>query len=168
MAPGQWQIEAEQWRLLVLTSVERDWLRAMIPIMPEAEALPLAAQLLDASFDRTREARFALQNGVLWAVFQHRLSTLNAEDLQSALSQLLQLHTYGTFEELAEAKLKAIVLGLQGQQKSLEEAYQMLERLYDEGVLGDLGSSREEREKVLQVWRQKLARLWQQTDYPQN
>jgi hypothetical protein len=171
MAPGQWQIETGQWRLLVLTSVERDWLRMMIPLVPQEEAMPLAAQLLEANFDRTRETRFAFQNGLLWGMYQHRLSTIGSADLQAAVEQLQQLHDRGfqqAFEDLADAKLRQIVLALQDQAKSLEEALQLLERLYDEGVLGTLQSTREDRELTLQVWRLKLTRLWHEADSPQN
>ncbi len=171
LAPGQWQLEAENWRVLVLTSVERDWLRIMVPIMPQAEALPLIQQLLEANFDRTRETRFALGNGLLWGMYQHRLSSVSAPDLHSALEQLKVLHSRGfqdAFEELADAKLHEIASALSEQGKALGDAIQLLERLYEEGVLGMLQASREDRELTLQIWRAKLTRIWSETVNPQN
>lgn len=148
----------------MLTSTERDWLRAMTPIAPQAEAMPLAALLLEANFDRTREVRYAFQNGLLWAMYQHRFSTLTTEDLSLAVEQLHQLHTSRltqVFDDLIGAKLQQIVVALKAQDQSLEEALQLLERLYEEGVLGTLEDNREDREVTLAVWRHKLTRLWQ-------
>lgn len=163
-AVGQWQLDGEGWRLLVLTDPERDWLRAMIPVMPEDAALSLATQLLEANFDRTREARFAIQEGVLWVVYQHRLSTVAPVDLRQAIDQLLALRQTGfsnAFEQFADTRLGQIVSTLKQQGQSLEEALQLLGRLYEEGVLGDLQDSRAARETTLEAWRGKLTRLWQ-------
>jgi hypothetical protein len=171
VAPGQWQLEGEDWRLLVLTNGERDWLRVLVPVMSAEEALPLAAQLLEANFDRTRETRFALQEGVLWGVYQHRLSTSSAFDFRQAIDQLLALRSRGfqdAFEQFAEGRLRQIVLALKQQGKSLEDALQLLERLYEEGVLGSLQASRADRDATLDIWRRKLTRLWQEPAASEN
>lgn len=169
VAPGQWQLESEHSRLLVLTNPERDWLRMMVPIAPEQEALPFAKELLQASFDRTRETRFALQEGVLWGMYQHRLSTVTGDDLLAALQQLETLRAGGlqtAFDDLIETKMRQIVAVLSEQGKSLEDAFQTLERLYEEGVLGSMQASREDRDSMLQAWRAKLSRIWQETNPP--
>ena len=65
LAPGSWQVETPQMRLLVLLSDDLSWLRVLIPIAPASEALPFAQQLLETNFDDTQESRYALHQGVL-------------------------------------------------------------------------------------------------------
>ncbi len=88
---GLWQIETEEYRLLVLLSDDQTWLRMMIPIAPAAEAEPFLRTLMENNFDETGEARYGLHQEALWAVFQQGLDGLNRDGFLSAISQLTRL-----------------------------------------------------------------------------
>ena len=66
IAPGSWQVETPDFRLLVLLSDDNSWLRVLLPIMPLQEAAPFLTQFLEANFDDTQEARYAVYYGVVW------------------------------------------------------------------------------------------------------
>jgi hypothetical protein len=56
--------------------------------------------MLEANFQRSHEAKYALDRGKVLAVFCHRLSDLSEEMLLSGLSQVMQLLlTFGTSYE---------------------------------------------------------------------
>jgi hypothetical protein len=64
VASGSWQVETENFRLLILLSDDGSWLRILLPIIPIQEAQPFFEQLLEANFDDTHSCRYALhQNG---------------------------------------------------------------------------------------------------------
>jgi exonuclease VII small subunit len=162
--PDQWQVEANGLRLLVLLNEPRDWVRILLPVAPQADALPLMVQLLEANFDWTGAVRFALQEQALWAVFQHHFSTLTAEDFSDAIAQLKDCKEelyYLCFEGLLQTRMEQIVQVLKNQNKTLDDAIQALNRFYEEGVMGSLEASGEQRALVLEQWRKKLARLWE-------
>lgn len=78
--------------VLVLTDERADRMRIMMPIRkfdPERlEDLQLALIALQANYDRALDARYAVQDGVLWSAFIHPLSSLTAKDLASAVRQV--------------------------------------------------------------------------------
>ncbi|MFO5492553.1 MAG: hypothetical protein ACLBM6_08410, partial [Cuspidothrix sp.] len=47
LAPGSWQIDNSDFRLLVLLSEDYTWLRVLLPIMPLQEAAPFLTQFLE-------------------------------------------------------------------------------------------------------------------------
>ncbi len=47
---------------------------------------------------------------------------------------------------------------LQGQ--SLESTLQMLDRFYEEGLMGEMGATAQSREETLAAWKYQLERLW--------
>jgi hypothetical protein len=52
--------------------------------------------LLQANFDRTLDARYAISDGVVYSVYQHRISSLSPEQITSALAQVVSLaKTFG-------------------------------------------------------------------------
>ncbi|MFM6197747.1 MAG: hypothetical protein ACKPE1_01165, partial [Dolichospermum sp.] len=53
IAPGSWQVETTDFRLLVLLSEDHTWLRVLLPIMPLEEATAFLTQFLEANFDDT-------------------------------------------------------------------------------------------------------------------
>ncbi len=161
--PESWQIEGENLRLLVLLSEDQSWLRALITIAPAQEAGPFLQQLLEANFDETQEARYALFQGLLWGVYQHSLASLTIEDFQAAIRCLVELHQQGlgeSFNRLAETQIRQIIQAAKLQGQSLEATMQTLERFYQEGVMGDLNSGEQARNEVLGAWRYQLERLW--------
>lgn len=161
--PEAWQIEGENLRFLVLLSEDQSWLRALITIAPAQEAEPFLSQLLEANFDETQEVRYALFQGLLWGVYQHRFASLTIEDFQAAISRLVELHQQGledSFSRLAETQIRQIIQAAKLQGQSLESTMQTLERFYQEGVMGDLNSGEQARSQVLGAWRYQLERLW--------
>jgi hypothetical protein len=164
IAPGSWQVETPDFRLLTLLSEDQAWLRLLIPIASAQEALPFAEQLLEANFDRTQETRYALQEGMLWGVFQHNLAHLNPSDFSAAIQQLVTLHQTGLsacFNQLVETRVRQIIQIARQKGQSLEMTLQMLDRFYQEGIMGDLGDSPQTREETMAAWKYQLERLWE-------
>jgi hypothetical protein len=167
LAPGSWQIETPTFRLLVLLSEDESWLRVLLPIMPASEALPFLEQFLEANFDDTQEVRYALQQGVVWGVFQHNCSSLVAEDFRDAIARLISLYEAGldnVFNRLIETRIRQIIIAAKQQGQSLVATLQNLERFYAEGLMGDVNQTTEAREEVLAAWRRQLERLWDEIE----
>jgi len=158
-----WQIEHQGMTILVVLSEDRSWLRILTAIAPIQEVQPLLIPILEANFETTGEIRYALAENVLWAVFHHRLASLIAEDFCHAISSLVSLAEQGLsglFKQFMEKRILAIIKAskLQGQTKT--STYQTLERFYQEGMLGGMDQTSEERAKFLSAWKYQLDRLW--------
>ncbi|NWF59387.1 MAG: hypothetical protein HXY43_08795 [Fischerella sp.] len=163
IAPGSWQIETPDFRLLVLLSDDETWLRVLIPIVPAQQAQPFLEQFLEANFDDTQQVRYAIQQGVIWGVFQHNCSSLVAEDFRDAIARLISLHEVGlddVFNRLVESRIRQIIQAAKLQGQSLESTMQNLERFYAEGLMGDENQTPQAREETLAAWRRQLERLW--------
>ncbi|BAY21597.1 hypothetical protein NIES2100_13530 [Calothrix sp. NIES-2100] len=167
IAPGSWQVETANFRLLVLLTEDDTWLRVLLPIVPVAAAQPFLEQFLEANFDETQEVRYALYQGVMWGVFQHNSATLVSADLSSAIARLIALHEAGlngVFNRLIENRIRQIVQAAKQQGQSLQSTMQNLERFYTEGLLGEIEQTQEAREQVLAVWRYQLERMWNEIE----
>lgn len=167
LAPGSYQIETEGFRLLVLLSEGQDWLRVLLPIAPANEAMPFLEELLEANFDRTLETRYALHQGLLWAVFQHTIDGLTDNDLTLAIHRLVELHQQGidqVFAVFAEKRVREIIKAAKQQGQTMEATLQTLDRFYEEGVMGDIAESSEAREQTMQSWHHQLERLWDEVE----
>lgn len=84
--------------VLVMIAPEADRMRAIVPIA-SAEALTPdeMTRILQANFDTALDARYAIAQGRLWAVFLHPLAALEREQAISGLAQTVTLaQTYGT------------------------------------------------------------------------
>lgn len=165
--PESWQVENDGLRLLVLLSEDQSWLRSLVSITSAQDAEPFLGQLLEANFDETQETRYAIYQGVLWGVFQHSAASLTGEDFEAAIAQLIALQQRGlspSFNQLAETQIRQIILTSKLQGQSLEATMQMLDRLYEEGVMGDVDLPAEQRDQVLGAWRYQLERLWNEVD----
>ncbi len=163
LAPGSWQVETANFRLLLLLSDDQSWLRVLLPIMPVAQAQPFLEQFFQANFDDTQQVRYALHQQVLWGVFQHRCETLVVEDLRDAIARLIYLYEVGVddaFNQLTETKIKEIIQASKLQGKSLDETMQTLERFYAEGLMGEVDQNPQSRSQILTAWRRQLERLW--------
>lgn len=163
LGSDSWQVESGHLRLLVLISDDRTWLRSLVSIAPASEAHPYLEQLLEANFDATQETRYALHQGVLWGVYQHSLEGLTEADWRGAIARLLTLQQQGLadrFNQLAETQIRQIIQAAKQQGQSLEATMQTLDRLYQEGVMGDVDLNSEERHRILAAWRYQLERLW--------
>lgn len=158
-----WQVETNEMRLLVLLSEDQSWLRLLVTIAPAQEATAFLPQLMEANFDETQETRYALFQGLLWGVFQHSSEGLTRSDFRSAVARLLALQQQGlsaSFNQLAEVQIRQIIRAAKQQGQSLEATMQTLDRLYEEGVMGDIDSTGAARSEVLEAWRYQLERLW--------
>lgn len=165
IAPGSWQVESANFRILVLLSEDQSWLRVLLPIISAQVAQPFMEQFLEANFDETQEVRYALHQGVVWGVYQHSRASLEQNDLAQAIARLISLHQTGltgVFNQLVETRIGQIVQTAKQQGQTLEATLQTLDRFYEEGILGDLEQSSESREQTLAAWRQQLERLWSQ------
>jgi hypothetical protein len=163
IAPGSWQIETSSFRLLVLLSEDDTWLRVLLPIMPLSEAKPFLEQFLEANFDETQEVRYAIYDGVIWAVFQHNSGTLANADFTNAIARLISLHQAGldnVFNRLVETRIEQIIKAAKQQGQSLQATMQNLERFYAEGLLGEIDQNAETRSQIIAAWQRQLERLW--------
>lgn len=162
-----WQIETDDFRLLVLLSEDESWLRILIPIAPQADAQPFLDKLLEANFDLTLETRYALYENVLWGVFQYHFYTLTIEDFSIAIQRLLDLKEQGIssyFNEVIENRIVEVIKAAKLQGQTLEATMQTLERFYAEGLMGEIDMNSEYREKTLAAWRYQLERLWSEVE----
>ncbi|MCV6584523.1 MAG: hypothetical protein OIF47_03220 [Marinibacterium sp.] len=84
--------------VLVVTDTEADRVRAMVHVRSAAD---LSAQdlmrMMQANFDSTLDARYAVAGGQLWAVFIHPLGPLEKDQFISGLAQAVNTaSSYGT------------------------------------------------------------------------
>ena len=165
--PVSWQVETGNFRLLILLSEDHAWLRLLVSITSAHAAQPYWEQLLEANFDDTQETRYALYQGVLWGVFQHSLTGLTIAAFQGAIARLIALQDQGlnhSFNQLAEIQIRQIVQAAKLQGQSLQATLQTLQRLYDEGVMGELDDDAAARSRVIEAWRHQLERFWEEVD----
>lgn len=164
--PDAWQVETPEYRLLVLLSEDQSWLRLLLPIAPLQEVQSFLGQILEANFDLTQEARYALHQNVLWGVFQYERASLTRERFEAAISRLLVMKKEGVdpfFNTLVEQQIRQIVQAAKLKGQSLEETMQTLDRFYSEGMMGDMTDSSYQGQ-VLESWRRQLERLWPEVD----
>lgn len=95
---GQRQISLEGRSLLVLVNEDVDRMRIIAPVASAADLTPTqAGNILIANFHTTLDARYAVSDGTVVATYLHPLSTLQEQDLRSALRQVVSLaDTFGT------------------------------------------------------------------------
>jgi hypothetical protein len=163
IAPGSWQVETTDFRLLVLLSEDNNWLRVLLPIMPLQEAAEFISQFLEANFDDTQETRYAVYDGVVWGVFQHNSGTLTNADFANAIARLISLYKAGVndvFNNLVETRIREIIKAAKQQGQTLEATMQNLDRFYAEGLLGNIDQNPQSRSEILAAWQRQLERLW--------
>ncbi|KOR35575.1 MULTISPECIES: type III secretion system chaperone [Planktothricoides] len=161
--PDSWQIETDNFRLLVLLSEDHSWLRVLIPIAPFSEAQDFLEQLMIDNFDLTLETRYALHQNILWGVFQHPLDSLTVPDFSTAIQRLVSMGDRGLsdcFQQLIETQIRQIIKAAKMQKQTLATTLQTLERFYQEGLMGEMDQGAAAREATLAAWRYQLERLW--------
>ena len=161
--PDAWQVETDEWRLIAL---EADtWLKLMTPIVPVAEAQSFIPQMMEANFDDTQEARYALHQEVIWGMFQYDKVALGLEQFNTAIDKLQKLKADGItgfFTRTIEVQVKKIIEAAKLNGQSLEATIQTLDRFYSEGVMGNMGET--DSKKALDAWKYQLERLWPTVD----
>jgi hypothetical protein len=96
--PGYWQFAVRERDLLVLTDAAHNRMRIMAPIIAEGDldAEDLAI-LLGANFGRALDAKYALNDGVLWSVYMHPLAELTEAQFRDGVEQVATLaDNFGT------------------------------------------------------------------------
>ncbi len=162
---NSWQITHENIRILVLLSDDGSWLRILTPIATQTDAKPFLETLMEANFDGTGEVRYGLGQNVLWGVFQHSLASLTEEDFCRAIASIVSLAEKGlsqAFQGIVENRIREIVKAAKIQGQTKEATYQMIERFYQEGMLGGLDQPTQERDNFLAAWKAQLDRFWQE------
>ncbi len=88
----------EDVTVLIVTDPDADRMRAMVPIRPAAGLTPEElSRMMQANFDSALDARYAVANDTVWAVFIHPLSPLTPEQFISGLGQTVNVaKTYGS------------------------------------------------------------------------
>jgi hypothetical protein len=163
MSDEAWQIDTADLRLLVLLSEDKSWLRMLVPIAPLHEARPYLETLMSANFDQTLMVRYAISQDVLWGVYHHSCATLASSDFQEAIDNLIHLKERGLsacFHSLIEGQIRQIISASKQRGQSLAATLQMLDRFYEEGLMGELDQSADDRSATLSAWRYQLERLW--------
>ena len=90
--PGYWNLKVSNLAISIITDVNADRMRIVIPIMKSEEIDASEMQrLLQANFDTALDARYALARGVLWGTFIHPLSSLSDKDFLSGLGQTINV-----------------------------------------------------------------------------
>lgn len=162
-----WQVKNDKIHLLLIISEDKSWLRLLTPIATAKEAQSLLPQILQDNFDLTQEVRYAINQDVLWGIFHHRVESLVAEDLESAIASLQRLvekGLSGSFNQLIEKQIVQIVRAAKAQGQSLESTYQTIDRFYQEGVMGGIDQDPNQREQFLAAWKAQLQRLWSEVE----
>lgn len=158
-----YQVDTPDYRLLIILSAEKSWLRMLVPIVPAAEAITFVEEFLSANFDATLETRYALHQGVLWGVWQHSVAGLTVEDFSTAIEHAIELKQVGidrAFRDFATKQVREIVRIAKQRGDTLEQTMQTLDRFYAEGVMGDLGAAADVRQEMMTAWQYQLERLW--------
>ncbi|MEL6914036.1 MAG: hypothetical protein AAFP13_06010 [Pseudomonadota bacterium] len=83
--------------VLIIMDPTADRMRAMVPIRDAAGmSSEELSRVMQANFDTALDARYAIAQGRLWAVFIHPLSPLERDQLISGLGQTVNIAlTYG-------------------------------------------------------------------------
>lgn len=95
--PG-FELMISETRVFVVTDTNADRMRVMVPIR-SADGLSQAdmQRMMQANFDTALDARYAIANGRVWAVFLHPLLSLERDQLISGIAQTVNIAlTYGT------------------------------------------------------------------------
>lgn len=90
--------EVEGISITLVYDTEADRMRLVAPVADASDLEPQdMIRLMQANFDSTLDARYAVAQGVLWSVFLHPLSGLHGDEFGSGLGQTINLvATYGT------------------------------------------------------------------------
>lgn len=93
---GFWNVDYLDRNLLIVNK-PIDLLRIMTPILPAEDVdVAILFQVLQANFERTRNARYALHGDYLWATFGYTFEALTETEITTAMDQVsLLADTFG-------------------------------------------------------------------------
>ncbi len=95
---GQWRFSVSDRTVVVLADASNDRMRVFSPVIPAEELTAQQVQaMLAANFHTALDARYAVTDGAVVAVYVHPLSTLQSDNFRSALRQVVSLaETFGS------------------------------------------------------------------------
>ena len=89
---GFWKFEVEDSIAFVITDESHNRMRIMSPVIELASVPGDTLQiLLEANYDRALDARYCINNEVIWSAFLHPLAELNDRQFLNALDQVVTL-----------------------------------------------------------------------------
>ena len=89
---GFWKFEVEDSIAFVITDESHNPMRIMSPVVELASVPSDTLQiLLEANYDRALDARYCINNEVIWSAFLHPLAELNDRQFLNALDQVVTL-----------------------------------------------------------------------------
>jgi hypothetical protein len=96
--PGAIQTRVDGINIYLISDPARDRMRIMAPVARMNPANPrLAPLLLQANFQNTLDARYAVSDDLIYALYLHPLSSLTPELIESGLAQVVSLgKTFGS------------------------------------------------------------------------
>lgn len=96
--PGFWSLAYEGLQTYIITDENADRMRIIVQIAPSDNLDPDALyRMMQANFDTSLDARYAIAKGVVWSAFIHPLSPLTDEQFRAGFAQAVTLAaTYGT------------------------------------------------------------------------
>lgn len=89
---GCWKVEYEKRVLFLIVDEIHDRVRIMTPILKEEDLDEEDLwEVMEANFDRSLDARYAIGDGVLWSLFLHPLTDLSRTLFLGGLDQVVTL-----------------------------------------------------------------------------
>ena len=89
---GNWQFLIKRRDILVITSVEHNRMRIMSRVTSQDQlSADELARLLEANYASALDAKYALRDQTLWAVFTHPLAELTEEQFLDCVAQVANL-----------------------------------------------------------------------------
>lgn len=95
---GRWSFAFQGLEMLILTDERADRMRIISPVI-ESKKLDKEGleALLSANFNRALDAKYSINEGVVWSTFTHPLRDLTMKEFRSAAKQVASLvRNYGT------------------------------------------------------------------------
>lgn len=96
-SPGQWRFKIETVPVFVITDEAHDRMRILVGVSKTKDlSSALFERMMQANFDTTLDARYAVAKGVVWGAFLHPLKALTDRLFLSGVGQTVNLaRTFG-------------------------------------------------------------------------
>lgn len=126
---GFWRLTVEQRTVLVITDENADRMRILAAVAEAAQPGPeILLRLLQANFDTTLDARYAIARNTLWSAYIHPLGSLRDAEFLAGVGQVVNLAlSYGTTYS------SGLMTFLGGDSAKLQQR-NLIERLLEKGL----------------------------------
>ena len=86
---GVWQLKYQESFMMILTDEQYNRMRIITPIIDQTELKTEdMVSILEANYHSALDTKYALSDGILWAVFIHPLQELSEKQFINAISQV--------------------------------------------------------------------------------